>query len=251
MFKIAGELSPLVMHVAARAIATHALSIFGDHSDVMAARTTGFAMLCAASVQEAHDFALIAHAATLRDARAVPALLRRLPHLARGEPHRAARRRRPRRADRRSGDPRASRAPPHARRARAARLGAEPRRLLPGARGRATRSTPRCPRSSPTCFAELAARTGRRYGLVDYTGAPDAERVIVLMGSGAGAADRSASRRSSARGERVGLLQLRLFRPFPARGAARGAPAERARDRRARSHQGARRRSASRSTRTW
>ena len=66
MFKIAGELSPLVLHVAARALATHALSIFGDHSDVMAARTTGFAMLCAASVQEAHDFALVAHAATLR-----------------------------------------------------------------------------------------------------------------------------------------------------------------------------------------
>jgi len=66
LFKIAGELSPLVLHVAARTVATHALSIFGDHSDVMAARTTGFAMLCASSVQEAHDFALIAHAATLR-----------------------------------------------------------------------------------------------------------------------------------------------------------------------------------------
>ena len=66
MFKIAGELSPLVLHVAARTLATHALSIFGDHSDVMAARTTGFAMLCASSVQEAHDFALVAHAATLR-----------------------------------------------------------------------------------------------------------------------------------------------------------------------------------------
>src|SRR6059058_5307515 len=66
MFKIAGELTPAVIHVAARALAAHALSIFGDHSDVMAARQTGFAMLCASSVQEAHDFALIAHAATLR-----------------------------------------------------------------------------------------------------------------------------------------------------------------------------------------
>jgi pyruvate-ferredoxin/flavodoxin oxidoreductase len=65
MFKIAGELTPAVIHVAARAVATHALSIFGDHSDVMAARSTGWAMLCAASVQEAHDFAAIAHAATL------------------------------------------------------------------------------------------------------------------------------------------------------------------------------------------
>ncbi len=66
MFKIAGELTPAVIHVAARAIATHALSIFGDHSDVMAARSTGWTMLAASSVQEAHDFALVAHAAALR-----------------------------------------------------------------------------------------------------------------------------------------------------------------------------------------
>src|SRR5687767_14348928 len=66
LFKLAGELSPAVIHVAARAVATHALSIFGDHSDVMAARTTGVAMLCSSSVQEAHDFAAVAHAATLR-----------------------------------------------------------------------------------------------------------------------------------------------------------------------------------------
>ena len=66
MFKIAGELTPAVIHVAARTVATHALSIFGDHSDVMHARTTGWAMLAAGSVQEAHDFALVAHAATLR-----------------------------------------------------------------------------------------------------------------------------------------------------------------------------------------
>src|SRR5579859_2435471 len=65
MYKIAGELTPTVFHIAARTIATHALSIFGDHSDVMSARTTGWAMLCSASVQEAHDFALIAQAATL------------------------------------------------------------------------------------------------------------------------------------------------------------------------------------------
>ena len=92
MFKIAGELTPFVMHVAARTVATHALSIFGDHSDVMAARTTGFAMLCASSVQETQDMALIAHAATLRGARSVPALLRRVPHLARGRQDRSARR---------------------------------------------------------------------------------------------------------------------------------------------------------------
>src|SRR5439155_3617661 len=66
MFKVAGELTPAVIHVAARSLATHALSIFGDHSDVMAARTTGFAMLCSSSVQEAQDLALVSHAATLR-----------------------------------------------------------------------------------------------------------------------------------------------------------------------------------------
>ena len=83
MFKIAGELTPTVFHIAARALATQALSIFGDHSDVMAARTTGFAMLSSASVQEAHDAALIAQAATLAVAHPVPAFLRRIPHLAR------------------------------------------------------------------------------------------------------------------------------------------------------------------------
>ena len=91
MFKIAGELTPAVIHVAARSIATHALSIFGDHSDVMAARTTGWAMLASSSVQEAQDFALVAHAATLRVAGPVPALLRRIPHVARSQQDRAAR----------------------------------------------------------------------------------------------------------------------------------------------------------------
>ena len=91
MFKIAGELTPTVFHITARTLATHALSIFGDHSDVMLARTTGFAMLSSASVQEAMDFALIAQAATLESADAVPALLRRVPHLARGVEDRAGR----------------------------------------------------------------------------------------------------------------------------------------------------------------
>ena len=75
MYKIAGELTPTVFHVAARSLAAQALSIFGDHSDVMAARATGFAMLCSNSVQEAMDFALIAQAATLRVAHSVPAFL--------------------------------------------------------------------------------------------------------------------------------------------------------------------------------
>ena len=102
MYKIAGELTPAVFHVAARSLAAQGLSIFGDHSDVMAVRQTGFALLASASVQEAHDLALVAQAATLRVAGAVHPLLRRLPHLARAEHDRAARRRRPARAGRRT-----------------------------------------------------------------------------------------------------------------------------------------------------
>ena len=85
MFKIAGEQTSTVFHIAARSVATHALSIFGDHSDVMATRSTGWAMLFANSVQEVMDFALIAQASTLRVASSIPAHLRRLSHFARGD----------------------------------------------------------------------------------------------------------------------------------------------------------------------
>ena len=95
MYKIAGELNAFCMHVSARTVATHALSIFGDHSDVMACRQTGFALLASGSVQEAHDFACIAQAATLAVAGPVPPLLRRLPDLARGGQDRGADGRRP------------------------------------------------------------------------------------------------------------------------------------------------------------
>ena len=135
MFKIAGELTPFVMHVAARAIATSALSIFGDHSDVMAARGTGFAMLCASDVQEAHDFAAIATAATLRSR--VPFM-----HFFDGfrtshevQRDRGARGRRPARAHRRRAHPRPPRPRAQPRASRHPRLRAEPGRLLPVARG--------------------------------------------------------------------------------------------------------------------
>ena len=94
MFKIAGELTPAVIHVAARTVATHALSIFGDHSDVMHARTTGWAMLAASSVQEAHDFALVAHAATLRSRVPFLHFFDGFRTVARDRQDRAARRRR-------------------------------------------------------------------------------------------------------------------------------------------------------------
>ncbi len=134
MYKIAGELTPAVMHVAARSLAAQGLSIFGDHSDVMAVRQTGFALLASASVQEAHDLALVAQAATLADAGAVRALLRRVPHLARAQHDRAALRRRPARAGARGAGARASRPGAVAGAAVHPRHGAEPGRLLPGAR---------------------------------------------------------------------------------------------------------------------
>jgi len=213
MFKIAGELTPAVIHVAARAVATHALSIFGDHSDVMAARTTGWAMLCASDVQEAHDFALVAHSATLRS---------RIPFLHFFDGFRTS----------------------HeingvdlldnvdlAALVRADDVAAHKlRRMRPSApvlRGTAQNpdvffqareaSSPyhaAVPEIVRQVFDELAARTGRRYGLVDYEGHPDAERVIVQMGSGAGAVA-EVVQAAVAAGERVGMLTVRLYRPFP------------------------------------
>ena len=142
MFKIAGELTSTVFHVAARDRSRpQALSIFGDHSDVMTARTTGFALLSSASVQEAHDTALIAQAATLEGARPVPALLRRLPHLARGQHADPARRRR---------DPRNDRRRPGARPSRRARS-------IPSIRSSAAR------RTIPTPSSRRARRSTRIY----------------------------------------------------------------------------------------
>ena len=213
MFKIAGELTPAVIHVAARSLATHALSIFGDHSDVMAARSTGFAMLCASSVQEAHDFSAASHAATLRS---------RVPFLHFFDGFRTSHEINT--VDLLEADDLRSVVRPTDIAAH------KERRLRPTApvvRGTAQNpdvffqareaSNPfhdAVPAVVADVFDELAARTGRRYGLVDYEGAPDAERVIVMMGSGAGAAS-EAVERLVADGEKVGLLTVRLFRPFP------------------------------------
>ena len=213
MFKIAGELTPTVIHVAARTLATHALSIFGDHSDVMAARTTGFAMLCASSVQEAADFAAVAHAATLTTR--VPFL-----HFFDGfrTSHELATIEVPAEEDLVAMiDP----AMVTAHRAR----GLDPDQ--PVLRGSAQnpdvffQAREACnpfhaavPSAVQDSMDTLAARTGRQYHLVDYHGAPDADRVIVLMGSGAGAANETVDA-LNATGERVGLAVVRLYRPFP------------------------------------
>jgi pyruvate-ferredoxin/flavodoxin oxidoreductase len=213
LYKIAGELTPAVVHVAARALATHALSIFGDHSDVMAARGTGWAMLCASDVQECHDFSLLSHAVTLRTR--VPFL-----HFFDGfrTSHEVAR------ID--LLDDEDLRALVHdedvlAHRAR----GLTPERpVLRGtaqnpdvffqAREASNRFYDAVPDAVQEAMDELAGRTGRAYHLVDYHGAPDAERVVVVMGSATGALAEAVDSLAAA-GERVGVVTVRLYRPFP------------------------------------
>jgi pyruvate-ferredoxin/flavodoxin oxidoreductase len=214
MFKIAGELTPCVIHVAARTIATHALSIFGDHSDVMHARTTGWAMLAAGSVQEAHDFALVSHAATLR-AR-VPFLhffdgfrtshqVDKIELLDDSDIGALVR-------DRDVVDHRLRGMTPDAPTLRGTAQNPD---VFFQAREAGNPYYDAVPGIVAEVFGELADRTGRRYGLVDYIGTPDAERVIVLMGSAAGAATEAVETMTAA-GEKVGLLTVRLYRPFPA-----------------------------------
>jgi pyruvate-ferredoxin/flavodoxin oxidoreductase len=214
MFKIAGELTPSVIHVAARTIATHALSIFGDHSDVMHARATGWAMLAAGDVQEAHDFALVAHAATLRG---------RVPFLHFFDGFRTSH----------EVNKIALLTPDDLRAlVRAEDVLAFRRRGLtpeaPVVRGTAQnpdvffQAREACnpyylalPGIVQEVMDELAVRTGRAYHLADYHGAPDADRVIVVMGSGAGAVEETVDSLVAA-GEKVGMLRIRLFQPFPA-----------------------------------
>jgi pyruvate-ferredoxin/flavodoxin oxidoreductase len=212
MYKIAGELTPTVFHVAARSLATQGLSIFGDHSDVMAARASGFAMLASGSVQEAMDLALVAHAATLEA---------RLPflHFFDGfrTSHEVAKV-----EQLAPGDLRAMVDDGLVRAHRARALSSE----HPVIRGTAqnpdvyfqARETVNayylaCPAIVQHAMDKLAERTGRPYHLFDYVGAPDAERVIVLMGSGAETVHETVEH-LTARGEKVGVLKVRLYRPF-------------------------------------
>jgi pyruvate-ferredoxin/flavodoxin oxidoreductase len=213
MFKIAGELTPAVIHVAARTVATHALSIFGDHSDVTAARSTGFAMLSSCSVQEASDFALIAHAATLEA---------RIPFLHFFDGFRTSHE-----VNKifplSDEDLRAMLDEDAIRQHRERALTPDRPKLRGSAQNPDVffQAREACnpfyiamPTIVQNTMDRFAARTGRAYHLCDYTGAPDAERVIVLMGSGAGAAEETVAALNN-RGEKVGLLKLRLYRPFP------------------------------------
>ena len=214
MFKIAGELTPAVIHVAARTIATHALSIFGDHSDVMHARTTGWAMLAAGSVQEAHDFALVAHAATLRA---------RIPFLHFFDGFRTSHEinkiavldEADIRALVRDDDVLAFRTRGLTPDAPVVRGTAQNPDVFFQAREACNPYHLAVPGIVQEVMDELATRTGRRYGLVDYHGAPDADRVIVVMGSASGAVEETVDTLVAA-GEKVGMLRIRLFQPFPA-----------------------------------
>src|SRR5450631_3756111 len=214
MFKIAGELTSAVIHVAARTVATHALSIFGDQSDVMAARSTGFAMLASSSVQEAQDLACVAHLATL--ATRVPFL-----HFFDGfrtshEMNRVAL------LDHDDLRALVDDAGLMAHRER----GLSPQH--PVLRGSAQNPDvffqsseavnpfyDAVPAAVQDAMDRLAGRTGRAYRLVEYDGHPEAERVIVIMGSGAGAVQETVEELNR-RGDRVGVLNVRLYRPFPA-----------------------------------
>ena len=223
MYKIAGELTPTVFHVAARSLASQGLSIFGDHSDVMAVRSTGFSQLASASVQEAHDFALIAQAATLRarvpfihffDGFRTSHEISKLEMLA-DEDIRAM----------------INEDLVEAHRMR----GLSPER--PFIRGTAQnpdvyfQAREACNPFYAACadivqdeMDRFAALTGRQYQLFEYHGAPDAERVIVLMGSGCEAAHETVDYLNT-RGEKVGVLKVRLYRPFDVKRFVEALPA--------------------------
>ena len=212
MNKIAGELTPAVFHVTARTIATHALSIFGDHSDVMSCRTTGFAMLCSNSVQEAMDMALIAHAATLES---------RIPFLHFFDGFRTSHE-----VNKiemlEEGDLRAminmDRVLEHRQRALSPdhpvlRGTAQNPDVFFQSREAANPYYAACPEKVQAAMDKFAQAVGRAYHLFDYVGAPEAERVVVMMGSGAEAAHETVEHLNR-RGEKVGLLKARLYRPF-------------------------------------
>jgi len=214
MYKIAGELTPFVMHVAARSLAAQGLSIFGDHSDVMSARSTGFAFLASNTVQEAMDMALIAQAATLESR--VPILhffdgFRTSHEVAKVEQV-------PREVVREMIDDKLVFA--HRNRALTPdhpviRGTAQNPDVYFQARETVNPYYDAMPGIVQKAMDKFAKLTGRQYSLYEYVGAPDAERVVMLMGSGADAAEETVEH-LTAHGEKVGIVKVRLYRPFAA-----------------------------------
>ena len=213
MYKIAGELTPAVLHVAARSLAAQGLSIFGDQSDVMAVRQTGFALLASASVQEAHDLALVAQAATLAT---------RIPFVHFFDGFRTSHELNT--IEVLSDDDLRALVPAEAVRAHRDRALSPDRPFIRGtaqnpdvyfqARETVNPYYAAVPEAVQAAMDVLGGRTGRQYRLMEYYGHPQAERVIVVMGSGSQTAAQTAEHLAAA-GERVGVVQVRLYRPFP------------------------------------
>jgi len=216
LYLIAGELMPYVLHVAARTVSKHALSIFNDHSDVMACRQTGFAMLCSFNVQEVMDLALVAHIATLRSR--VPFLhffdgfrtsheiakIRTIPY-----------------------DDMLQLVPQESLRRNLRDLALNPQHPLIRGTGQrpdiffqatvaAGRFYETCPDIVQACMDEVAKLTGRQYKLFEYVGSPTATRVVVMMGS-AGETAEDVIDYMNGNGENVGLIKVHLYRPWSAR----------------------------------
>ena len=223
MYKIAGELTPAVFQVAARSLAAQGLSIFGDHSDVMAVRQTGFAMLASASVQEAHDLAVVAQAATLAT---------RVPFVHFFDGFRTSHE--VNTVDLLSDDDLRALVPEELIRAHRGRALSPDRPVIRGtaqnpdvyfqARETVNPFYARVPGAVTDAMDAFAAVTGRQYRLAQYTGDPEAERVIVIMGSGGQTAAETAAY-LAARGEKIGVVQVRLYRPFPAEAVLAEIPA--------------------------
>ena len=223
LYKIAGELTSTVLHVAARSLAAQGLSIFGDHSDVMAVRQTGFALLASASVQEAHDLALVAQAATLRT---------RVPFVHFFDGFRTSHELNT--IELLSDDDLRALVPEDLVRAHRGRALSPERPFIRGtaqnpdvyfqARETVNPFYARVPDAVGGAMALLAERSGRGYHVVDYFGDPEAERVLVVMGSGGETVQETVAALTG-RGERVGVAQVRLYRPFPAQALVDALPA--------------------------
>jgi pyruvate-ferredoxin/flavodoxin oxidoreductase len=212
MHKIAGELTPAVFHIAARSLAAQGLSIFGDHSDVMAARNTGWAMLASNTVQEAQDFAAIAQAAALKA---------RVPFLHFFDGYRVSHE--VNRIETLSDDDLRALINEDLIRAHRARALNPDRPVMRGTaqnpdvyfQGRETVNPyyAACPGITQEAMDRFARVTGRAYRLYEYVGAADADRVVVVMGSAAETVEETA-KYLNAQGARLGVLKVRLFRPF-------------------------------------
>ena len=214
MYKIAGELLPCVFHVSARALASHALNIFGDHADVMACRQTGFAMICSNSVQEVMDLGLVSHLATLKSK--VPFLhffdgfrtsheVSKIDAIDYDEMKKLV--------DMKDVEDFKKRAlnPEHPVQKGTAQNGD----IYFQNREACNKYYDAVPEIVESCMAQVESITGRKYNLFDYYGAPDADKIIIMMGSGCEAAEETVDY-INARGGKVGLLKVRLYRPFRA-----------------------------------